>query len=402
MSTPIRKYRPNGGEHVAIVSSCLPRKCGIAKFSFDLGNALTQLENISSVAYVAVNNSVNYDYPDRVICEIDQENLEDYIRAAMVLNSSDIEVVSLQHEFGLFGGPDGKYLRVFLKHIRKPVITTLHTLSQYPSPGQREVIKDIFDFSRAVVVMNSLATDLLADIYDVPLTKVKVIPHGVNLKEYEDSSHYKQQLDLEDHLLVLTFGFLSPNKGIETMINALPYVASECPDVLYVVLGMTHPIEKKHKGEIYREQLKGIAEELMVSDHVLFVDKFVDDEIMDMFIGAADMVVCPYHSQEQITSGVLSAALSRGRAVISTPYLHAREVLSEGRGLLVEPKDPEAMAQAVIRLAKNEQERNFYGERVHAYSRQLGWDIVAEKYSNTFSSVCNQREAVRSRVNAFV
>jgi glycosyltransferase involved in cell wall biosynthesis len=395
VSTPIRVFELKNRDNVAIVSSCLPRKCGIATFSENLRNGLKASGNISDVAFIAINKGESHNYPDHVIFEIDQENLEDYYRAATALNSSDVDVVSLQHEFGLFGGSDGNYLRVFLKHVEKPVVTTLHTVPQNPSVGQRKVIQEIFELSEATVVMNALATDILVNMYDVPRTKVNVIPHGVNLIDYQNPRHYKQLLDLENSLIILTFGFLSPNKGIETMLKALPAVTDQCPEVLYIILGMTHPVEKKHNGEVYRDSLKGLVEDLGITNHVLFVDRFVDDEIMDMFVGAADIVVCPYHSQDQITSGVLSTALSRGKAIVSTPYLHAKEVLSKGLGLLVEPKDPEAMAHAVIRLAEHDEERKHFCEQAYAFSRRLGWDSVAKRYGDLFSVFSSKRERFR-------
>jgi glycosyltransferase involved in cell wall biosynthesis len=374
------------GKNIGIVSSCLPRKCGIATFSENLRNGLTQCADIGDVSAIALGNNGKYDYPDHVVFEIEQENLEDYYRAAKMLNASKVDAVSLQHEFGLFGGSNGSYIRVFLKQIEKPVITTFHTIPQSPSPGQREMIREIANFSQSAVIMNSLATDIMEDVYQVPRSKIRVIPHGVSLVNYQEPAFYKNQLGLQDYLLILTFGFLSPNKGIETMLQAMPDVIEECPNALYIILGMTHPVERKHNGEMYREKLEKIVEDLNINDHVLFVDRFVDDQAMDLFVGGTDIVVCPYHSQDQITSGVLSTALSRGKAIVSTPNLHAKEVLTAQRGLLVPPKDPASMAEAVIRLGKNENERVRFGSDVYEYSRQLGWDQVSMQYSRMLNN----------------
>ncbi len=326
---------------VAFVSSCLPRKCGIATFSANLSHALGQNAGVDVASYIALNNQEGYDYPPQVVFEIEQDNIEDYYHAASRINSSKVDVVSLQHEFGLFGGSDGIYIKEFLQHLKKPVVTTFHTVLQNPSSGQREAFAKTAAYSQALVVMNKLAIDMMTNIYRIPLSKIRLIPHGVPETEYRDPFYYKLQLALQDRLLILTFGFLGPNKGIETMLRALPAVTKKHPDVLYIILGITHPVEKKHNGETYRQSLEALVKKLELTRNVLFIDAFVDDEAMDCYVGAADLVVCPYHSETQITSGVLSTALSKGKAIISTPYLHAREALTGGRGRLVSAKDPE-------------------------------------------------------------
>ncbi len=372
---------------VAFVSSCLPRKCGIATFSANLSRALANNIGPDAASFIALNNNERYDYPQHVIYEIEQENLEDYYHAARLINSSKVDVVSLQHEFGLFGGPDGIYLKILLKHLKKPVVTTLHTVLQNPSPGQKEAFTQTTAYSQALVVMNKLAIDLMTDIYGIPRSKIHLIPHGVPEKEYRDPVYYKLQLALQDRLLILTFGFLSPNKGIETMLEALPVVTKKHPDVLYIVLGITHPVEKKHNGEAYRKSLETLVKDLGLSWNVLFIDAFVNDEEMDRFVGAADLVVCPYHSEDQITSGVLSIALSKGKAIISTPYLHAREALAEGCGLLVDSSNPVAMATAVLRLANNPHNRKALAEKAYALGCQMGWSSVSKQYLQTFAQV---------------
>ena len=380
---------------IAFISSCLPRKCGIATFSANLNRALENSLGPDATSFIALNNNGSYDYSSRVIYEIEQDNLEDYYHAARRINSSKVDVVSLQHEFGLFGGPDGIYTKVFLKHVEKPVVTTFHTVLQNPSPGQKVAFMETATYSQALVVMNKLAIDMMTDIYDIPRSKIHLIPHGVPETEYKDPSHYKWQLALQDRLLILTFGFLSPNKGIETMLKALPAVTRKHPDVLYIVLGITHPVEKKHNGEAYRESLKKLVQDMDLRWNVMFIDSFVDDEEMDRFVGAADILVCPYHSEAQVTSGVLSTALSKGKAIVSTPYLHAREALAEGRGLLVNSKEPEAMSAAVLRLANNPQERQTLAEKAYALGRQMGWSNVSKQYLKTFARVKLQAERGR-------
>ena len=307
-----------------------------------------------------------------------------------------MDVVSLQHEYGLFGGPDGSYIKVFLKHLQKPVVTTFHTVLQNPSPGQKKAFMETAAWSQALVVMNRLAIDMMTDIYYIPRSKIHLIPHGVRETEYKNPSYYKQQLQMKDRFLILTFGFLSPNKGIETMLEALPAVVEKHPEVLYMVLGITHPVEKKHNGEAYRKSLELLVKELDLDRNVLFIDAFVDDEAMDCYVGAADLVVCPYHSEAQITSGVLSTALSKGKAIISTPYLHAREALTGGRGRLVNAKDPAAMSAAVLHLVENFRERQALAEKAYALGRRMGWSNVSRQYLETFADVMAPAEKERT------
>jgi glycosyltransferase involved in cell wall biosynthesis len=381
---------------IAFVSSCLPRKCGIATFSANLSAALEKSVGPDAASFIALNNNGHYDYPPGVIFEIGQDNLEDYYQAASLINSSAVDVVSLQHEFGLFGGPDGSYIKVFLNHLQKPVVTTFHTVLQNPSPGQKKAFMETATCSQALVVMNRLAIDMMTDIYSIPRSKIHLIPHGVREAEYKDPSYYQQQLKMQDRFLILTFGFLSPNKGIETMLEALPAVVDKHPEVLYMVLGITHPVEKKHNGETYRQSLEALVEKLELTRNVLFIDAFVDDEAMDCYVGAADLVVCPYHSEAQITSGVLSTALSKGKAIVSTPYLHAREALTGGRGRLVNAKDPAGMSAAVRHLVENSRERQALAEKAYALGRRMGWSSVSRQYLETFAAVMEPAEKERT------
>lgn len=380
---------------VAFVSSCLPRMCGIATFSANLSQALEKNVGFDAASFIALNNNGRYDYPPRVMFEIEEDRLEDYHHAAEVINASEIDVVSLQHEFGLFGGPDGIYITEFLKHLQKPVVTTCHTVLQNPSSGQKEAFKKTAALSRAMVVMNRLAISFMTDIYKIPRTKIHLIPHGVSETDYKVPSYYKQKLQMQERFHILTFGFLSPNKGIEIMLEALPAVVNEYPEVLYLVLGITHPVEKKHNNETYRKKLELLVRELDLTRNVLFIDAFVDDKVMDCYVGAADLVVCPYHSGGQITSGVLSTALSKGKAIISTPYLHAKEALAGGRGILVNAKDPAALSAAVMHLVENPREREEMAEKAYALGRRMGWSSVSRQYLETFADV--MKPAVKLR-----
>ena len=372
---------------VAYVSSCLPRKCGIATFTANLSESVGKYTGPDSASYVAVNNNGSYDYRPGVIFEIERDRLEDYFLAASMVNSSAVDVVSLQHEFGLFGGPDGSFLKVFLKHLQKPVVTTLHTILKNPTSSQKETLIDVVEQSEEIVVMNRLGIDLLSEIYNISRSKINLIPHGVPESEYRDPSYYKRQLQLEDRFLILTFGFISPNKGIETVLNALPLLVKKHPNTLYMVQGITHPEEKKHNGENYRNNLEQIVRKLDLSRNVIFVDAFVDDETLNCFVGAADIVVFPYHSEAQITSGVLSTALSKGKAIISTPYLHAIEALTEGRGVLVKAGDPVAMAAELLMLAKKPLRRKAFAEKAYSFGRHMGWSNVSSQYFKIFEGL---------------
>jgi glycosyltransferase involved in cell wall biosynthesis len=381
---------------IAFVSSCLPRKCGIATFSANLSRALEKNAGFDTAHFIALSNNGGFDYSPRVIFELEQDNLEGYYQAASLINSFGVDAVSLQHEFGLFGGPDGIYITEFLRYLRKPVVTTCHTVLENPSSGQKRAFMRTADLSQALVVMNRLAISFMTDIYDIPRSKIRLIPHGVTENEYREPSYYKPQLKLQDRFLILSFGFLSPNKGIETMLKALPAVMKKHPHVLYIVLGITHPVEKKHNGEVYRKSLESLVDNLELNRNVLFIDAFVDDETMDQYVGAADLVVCPYHSEAQITSGVLSTALSKGKAIISTPYLHAKEALAGGRGMLVNPKDPAAMSAAVLHLLENPRERDALSDKAYALGRQMGWSSVSRQYMEAFTDVMEPQENKRT------
>ncbi len=373
---------------VAFVSSCLPRRCGIATFTKNLSTALHQVIGTDSISYVAMHNTVEpLDYSPQVEFQIQQGRLEDYRKAAEFLNNSEVDLVSLQHEFGLFGGQDGDYIVEFLSHLQKPVVTTLHTVLGKPTSGQNKALIEVAAFSQALVIMNSIAINMLTDVYEVPSSKINMIYHGVPDNFYVDPAYFKAKLQLENREIILTFGFLSPNKGIENMIKAMSPVIKKHPQALYIVLGITHPGVRQEHGEVYRESLQQLVSENSLQDNVLFVDEFVDDVTLDSYLGAAELVVCPYHAEEQITSGVLSNALGKGKAIISTPYLHAREVLSDGRGKLVNFNDPEGLAEATIELLSNPQMRNSMAGQAYVLGREMAWSKVSRQYLELFDKV---------------
>ena len=381
--------------HVAIVSSALPRKCGIATFSASFGRGIGNILGRESISWIAINNNESYDYPPKVIVQIDQDYLEDYKSAAEAINDSVADVVSLQHEYGLYGGSEGSYIIEFLNCLNKPVVTTLHTVLEKPTPNQYKSLVEVAAFSKAIIVMNRLAIKILIDVYDIPPYKIHLIPHGVPDVFHIDSVFYKYKLNLADRFVMLTFGLLSRNKGIEDILASLPLIVKKHPDVLYIVLGITHPVVKKQQGEEYRESLEALVAKYELNDYVRFVNEFVDDETLDLYLGAADLVICPYHSEAQITSGALSLALGKGKAIISTPYLHAKEALEDGKGRLVNFKDVSGMTEAIRDLIENPKERLSMAGQAFIAGQQMGWNTVSHQYVEILENVVEATAARR-------
>ena len=373
---------------VAVVGTYLPRKCGIATFTSDLVGALAAEARYTDVMAVAVNDVPDgYQYPPEVRFEIDQHNLASYGLAAQYLNESRVDVTCIQHEFGIFGGIDGEYILEFIADLAMPVVTTLHTVLKDPSPSQRAVLGNLQRLSARLVVMSQTAKRFLQEVYNVPQDKIEVIPHGVPNVPLINPNFYKRLLGLERKRVVLSFGLLSPSKGIETMIRALPSIIRKQPDVLYFVLGGTHPHVKMSQGEAYRLQLRQLAENLGVAKYVVFENRFVNlGELCD-FLGASDLYVTPYPHAEQIVSGTLAYAMSAGAATVSTPYWYAQEMLADGRGRIVPFEDPEALAREVIDLLEDDAEREAMRRRAYHYARRAIWSEVARRYLELFQAV---------------
>ena len=380
---------------VAFVSSCLPRKCGIATFAESLSTALENTAGEDTTRFIALNNNETYEYSSNVIFQIEQENREHYREAAAIINSSEFDAVSLQHEFGLYGGAGGNNIVDFLSHLKKPVITTFHTVLQNPTIAHETAFIEVAAFSSALIVMSNTAAGFMTDLYDIPAEKIHLIHHGVPETQYIDPSFYKHQLKLKERFIILTFGFLSPNKGIEVMLKALPDIARKHPDVLYIILGITHPVVKKNEGEEYREKLISLTRTLGIEKNVLFINDFVDDGTLGTYLGAADLVVCPYHSGGQVTSGVLSNALGRGKPIISTPYLHAQEALAEGRGRLVNFNDSQDMATAVNGLIEDPSLRLSMAAKAYMLGQEMGWSKISQQYLDVFENVIQKAKTKR-------
>ena len=376
------------GAEIYFVATYPPRNCGIATFTYDLLHAVAGEIGSPRLHVVAVNNRAqDGSYPEEVAFEIAQNQIHDYRLAADYINVSREGVVNLQHEFGIFGGPEGTYINHFLGNLKRPIVTTLHTVLKEPDGGYRKALCDVAEWSHALVVMSRHAETMLHEIYHVPKHKIRFIHHGVPDVAFIDPNFHKDRFNVEGRPVLLTFGLLNPNKGIETVIEALATVVKRCPKVAYIILGATHPEVKRVQGEAYRLSLHRMVARLGLEQHVFFHNRFVSLDELCQFIGACDIYVTPYLSKEQSTSGPLAYALGMGKAVISTPYWYAEEMLGGGRGRLVEFGDAQGLARTIIDLIENEAERHRMRKKAYEMGRQMTWKNVARQYLAIFDEV---------------
>jgi glycosyltransferase involved in cell wall biosynthesis len=370
---------------IAFVGDHLPRKCGIATFTSDLLASVAAAHSQSQCFAVSVNDiECGYDYPEVVRFEIEEQDLSSYLRAADFLNIRNVDIVCLQHEFGIYGGPAGGHILAFLRELRMPVVTTLHTVLRDPRADQRRVMEELIALSTRVVVMAERGRQMLQEIYGAPSGKIDLIAHGIPDVGFVDPTYFKDQFGVEGKVVLLTFGLLSPNKGIEYVLNALPKILAEFPDVVYIVLGATHPNELREHGEAYRVSLEILAKRNKIEKNVIFYNDFVDIENLKEFIGAADLYVTPYLNEAQITSGTLAYAFGAGKAVVSTPYWHAAELLAEDRGVLVPFGDAQAMARETIALLRDDNRRHAIRKNAYRLGREMVWSNVAQLYMRSF------------------
>jgi glycosyltransferase involved in cell wall biosynthesis len=372
---------------MAFIGNSLPRRCGIATFTTDLQRAVTDSRPDLETAIVAMTDYGEvYDYPSTVGFQIDDGRLEDYIEAADFLNGRKFEAVSLQHEFGIFGGEAGDRIMVLLSRLTMPIVTTLHTVLSEPTTAQRDVLSRIVAMSSKVVVMAEKGRELLRAVYQVPDEKIEVIPHGIPEFEFLEPDGAKAKLGFSDRAVILTFGLLSPNKGIEVMIDAMPSILQSRPDAVYVVLGATHPNLVRDQGEAYRDSLVERARKAGVEDRVVFLDQFVDQKTLLEFISLCDVYVTPYLNEAQMTSGTLAYSFGLGKAVVSTPYWHARELLADGRGILVPFGSSVAIGSEIAKLLKNDALRQAMRKRAYSSSRPMTWERTADRYMSVFEN----------------
>ncbi len=379
-------------DRIAVVGDYLPRQCGIATFTTDLCESLAGAFPSAKYFALPVNDTEEgYDYPDRVRFEIAQNDVASYRLAADFLNINDVDLVCLQHEYGIYGGPAGNYVLALLRDLRMPIVTTLHTVLREPDANQRATLAAIARLSDRLVVMSRRGAQLLQETGEVPPAKIDVIPHGIHDVPFVDPNYYKDRFGVEGRTVLLTFGLLSPNKGIETMIRSLPEILRTHPEIVYLVLGATHPHVRRRDGESYRLSLQRLAEELGVEESVIFHNRFVSLEELIEFIGAADLYVTPYLNAAQVVSGTLAYAVGAGKAVVSTPYWHAEELLADGRGCLVPFADSAAMARTIVDLLDNPTELHAIRKRAYQYGRDMVWPRVAQRYMESFERAREER-----------
>ena len=370
---------------IAFVGNYLPRECGIATFTTDLCSALAVEYGSARLFAIPVNDpESSYEYPEQVRLEITQDDLASYERAADFLNFNGNDLVCLQHEYGIYGGVAGRHILTMLRRLKMPIVTTLHTVLREPDAHQRAVLEEIAQLSDRLVVMSDLGSQLLGEVYAIPSGKIDVIPHGVPDLPFMDPNYFKDKFGTEGKSVLLTFGLLSPNKGIENVILALPAVLARHPNVTYIVSGVTHPHIRKRDGERYREELQTLAARLGVSDHLIFNNRFISNEELVEHVGAADIYITPYQQEAQVVSGTLAIAFGAGKAIISTPYWHAKELLAEKRGVIVPFGRSDAIAEAILALLENDAERHAMRKRAYLHSRGTTWPKTAHAYMSSF------------------
>ncbi len=377
---------------IAFIGNYLPRQCGIATFTTDLCEAIaTEYPGTSCFALPVNDIEDGYAYPRRVRFELNEKDIDSYLRAADFLNINNVDLVCLQHEYGIFGGRAGRNILALLRELRMPVVTTLHTVLCEPNDDQRAVLEELVALSNRVVVMSERGAEFLRDVYHVNAEKIDLIPHGIPDVPFVDPSFHKDLFGVEGKMVLLSFGLLSANKGIENVIAALPAILAKHPNVVYIVVGATHPHVIQHEGEAYRLSLEWLAQEKGVEGNVIFYNRFVDLEELIQFISAADIYITPYLNEAQITSGTLAYTLGAGKAVISTPYWYAEEMLADERGALVPFKDPAAIAEQVIDLLDNESKRHAMRKRAYLFGREMIWPTVARRYMDSFDRARAER-----------
>lgn len=387
---------------VLFIGTYVPKECGIATFTSDLLNSVSGEYKDVHCEVIALNDpSESYNYPDEVVFQIQRDRIEDYYRAADYINQSDVDIVCLQHEFGLFWGNAGDYIFALLSGINKPVISTMHTIIREPKPEYRISTEKLIRYSEKLIVMSQTAVDMLKDVYKAPEDKIELIFHGVPDYPFNNCNKYKKTLSLKGTPLILTFGLLSQNKGIESVLDALPEVVSKYPDLVYLILGATHPIIKKNFGEEYREYLKNKVSELGLEKNVIFHDKFVEKEELCNYILASDIYVSPYLSKEQIVSGALTYAIGMGKAIVSTPYWYAQEMLSDKRGLIVDFGNTNGFKKSLLHLIENPEECDNVRKKAYDFGRKMTWKNVGKQYNTVFTKALKNYNTYLGTSNKF-
>jgi len=389
-----RYSNKSDNDRIAFIGNYSPRQCGIATFTTDLCEAVAAEHRGATCIAVPVNDSESgYAYPPKVRFELAEKDIDSYRRAADFLNINSVDLVSLQFEYGIFGGRAGSHILALLRELRMPIVTTLHTILREPDPHQRRVLEEVAALSDRVVVMSERGAAFLREVYRVSPAKIDLIPHGIPDLSFVDPGFHKDLFGVEGKIVLLSFGLLSANKGIENVIAALPAILAKHPNVVYFIVGATHPHVKQQDGETYRLSLQWLAQEKGVEGQIIFYNQFVTLEELVEFIGAADIYITPYQNPAQIVSGTLAYTLGAGKAIISTPYWYAEEMLADERGALVPFRDPAALAAQVIDLLDNEAKRHAMRKRAYMFGREMIWPQVARRYLECFARARAERRS---------
>jgi len=373
--------------NVAFLSTYPPRECGLATFTQDLINALDKLNVPIKTSVISVNNNIQYSYDDKVVMQIEQNEEQDYSRAAEFINNSDVDILVLEHEYGIFGGEYGKYIIKLFDKIKKPVVSTLHTILPSPLKEQKEILQTIGQKSSKIVAMAGNTESLLENVYNIDKTKIEIIHHGVPAIKVKPREELKKEFGFEDKFVISTFGLISPGKGLEYGIKAVSKVVQKHKNVIYLILGQTHPCIIKEQGEEYRRKLENLVNELNINDNIKFVNKYLDKEEIITYLQMSDAYMTPYLGKDQAVSGTLAYAVGYGRVVVSTPYSYAKEMLSEGRGMLAEFNDENSLAECLNFIIENPEKRIEMEQKTKELGITMMWDNVASRYYELFKTI---------------
>lgn len=366
--------------NIAFLSTYPPRECGIATFTQDLIDAI-DATGVVDTNVIAINNSKHRDYSDKVIYEINQNNKKDFVKLAQKLNDSNIDLLVIEHEYGIYGGDHGDYILDLLNNIEIPVITTLHTILRQPNDKQKLIIKTLGEKSAKIVTMAKNASKLLRTVYEIPSNKIEVIHHGVPVKLVASRQALKRQFGYGDKQIISTFGLLSPGKGIEYGIEAISKISNQNSNILYLILGKTHPDQG---NEAYREKLEALVVKYHLEENVKFINKYLTKDEIITYLQMSDIYMTPYLSKDQAVSGTLAYAVGYGRAIISTPYLYAKEMLSEERGLLAEFENSDSLANCLNYILQNPDQKTMMEKNTIKLGKTMYWHIVAKHYTDVF------------------
>jgi len=386
---------------IAYIATYPPTECGIATFTRDLATAISKYTPFSDPFVVAISSIETMEqYPKIVKFQIQKHEHESYVEAAKFLNESSAKIVNIQHEYGIFGGPDGEYILALVDKLEIPLVVTLHTVLFNPSPGQKRIVQEIAEKAMAIVVMVRTGRDILINTYEIPPEKIVIIPHGVPNVHRVSAAAVKKSLGIPDSPVMSTFGLINRGKGIEYAIQAMPKIVEKFPKAMYLVLGETHPGVRHYEGESYRNELLQLVSDLGLERHVRFNNRYLSLEELINYLCATDVYVTPYLNRDQIVSGTLAYALGCGKAIVSTPYLYAEEVLSDGRGILVESKNPDSIAEAVIHILSNPELKEEMEAKAYRYGRRAAWFNVAIDYLDLFHTLLQQTKAPQRSTTA--